>query len=195
MDREGHPYRVLFLCTGNSARSVFAEYFLRRLGGARFEAYSAGANPSGVINPLTVKVLRERFHVDASGARSKSWDEFRDIKFDFVVTVCDSARESCPVLAGSTHHRALGSRRPSCLCRYRRGQGALLLQCRIDSLPPTAIIHFSASREARPAPGRKVGERNRNHRHPGRSQTKTWVTRTYARRKAAPANPFPDDLA
>ena len=91
MDREGHPYRVLFLCTGNSARSVFAEYFLRRLGGARFEAYSAGANPSGVINPLTVKVLRERFHVDASGARSKSWDEFRDIKFDFVVTVCDSA--------------------------------------------------------------------------------------------------------
>lgn len=100
MDREGHPYRVLFLCTGNSARSVFAEYFLRKLGGARFEAYSAGANPSGVINPLTVKVLRERFHVDASGARSKSWDEFRDIKFDFVVTVCDSARESCPVWPG-----------------------------------------------------------------------------------------------
>lgn len=100
MDTDRRPYRVLFLCTGNSARSVFAEYFLRRLGGERFEAYSAGANPSGVVNPLTVKVLRERFNIDATDARSKSWDEFRDIHFDFVVTVCDSARESCPVWPG-----------------------------------------------------------------------------------------------
>jgi arsenate reductase (thioredoxin) len=100
VNAEHGPYRVLFLCTGNSARSIFAEYFLRRLGGARFEAYSAGANPSGVVNPLTVKVLRERFNVDAKGARSKSWEEFRDIAFDFVVTVCDKARESCPVWPG-----------------------------------------------------------------------------------------------
>jgi arsenate reductase (thioredoxin) len=100
VDTDRRPYRVLFLCTGNSARSVFAEYFLRRLGGERFEAYSAGANPSGVVNPLTVKVLRERFNIDATNARSKSWDEFRDIHFDFVVTVCDSARESCPVWPG-----------------------------------------------------------------------------------------------
>jgi len=95
-----HPYRVLFLCTGNSARSVFAEYFLRRLGGARFEAYSAGAKPTGQVNPLTLKVLAERFHVDASGARSKSWDELRDVPLDFVITVCDDARESCPVWPG-----------------------------------------------------------------------------------------------
>jgi arsenate reductase (thioredoxin) len=100
VDAETRPYRVLFLCTGNSARSVFAEYFLRRLGGERFESYSAGAKPSGVVNPLTVKVLRERFAIDASDARSKSWDEFRDVNFDFVVTVCDSARESCPVWPG-----------------------------------------------------------------------------------------------
>jgi len=95
-----HPYRVLFLCTGNSARSVFAEYFLRRLGGAQFEAYSAGANPTGVVNPLTVKMLKERFGIDGSAARSKSWDEFSLLKFDFVITVCDSARESCPVWPG-----------------------------------------------------------------------------------------------
>jgi len=95
-----HPYRVLFLCTGNSARSVFAEYFLRRLGGSsRFEA-SAGADPSGVVNPLTLKVLRQRFNVDASDARSKSWDEFNDVTFDFVITVCDNARERCPVWPG-----------------------------------------------------------------------------------------------
>jgi arsenate reductase len=91
---------VLFLCTGNSARSVFAEYFLKRLGGKRFEAYSAGADPSGAVNPLTLKVLRERFNIDAGDARSKSWDEFRDVKFDFVITVCDNARETCPIWPG-----------------------------------------------------------------------------------------------
>jgi arsenate reductase len=94
------PFRVLFLCTGNSARSVFAEYFLRRLGGSRFESYSAGARPSGTVNPMTLKVLRERFAIDARDARSKSWDELRGIQFDFVITVCDSARETCPVWPG-----------------------------------------------------------------------------------------------
>jgi arsenate reductase len=101
MKTEQHrPFRVLFLCTGNSARSVFAEYFLRRLGGARFESYSAGANPSGAVNPMTLKVLRERFAIDASDARSKSWDELRGIQFDFVITVCDHAQEICPVWPG-----------------------------------------------------------------------------------------------
>jgi len=100
VDHGDHPFRVLFLCTGNSARSVFAEYFLRRLGGQRFEAYSAGANPSGIVNPLTLKVLRERFRIDAGEARSKSWEEFKNVSFDFVITVCDNARESCPVWSG-----------------------------------------------------------------------------------------------
>jgi len=94
------PYRVLFLCTGNSARSVFVEYFLRRLGEGRFEVHSAGAQPSGAVNPLTLKVLREKFHIDASEARSKSWEEFKGKSFDFVITVCDHARESCPVWPG-----------------------------------------------------------------------------------------------
>jgi len=94
------PFKVLFLCTGNSARSIFAEYFLERLGGRRFEAHSAGACPSGTVNPITLEVLRERFNIDASDARSKSWDEFRNVRFDFVITVCDHARETCPVWPG-----------------------------------------------------------------------------------------------
>jgi len=94
------PFRVLFLCTGNSARSVFAEYFLRHLGGKRFEVRSAGASPSGNVNPIALEVLRERFHIDAHDARSKSWDEFKKVEFDFVITVCDNARETCPVWPG-----------------------------------------------------------------------------------------------
>ena len=94
------PFKVLFLCTGNSARSIFAEYFLRQLGGSRFEVHSAGANPSGKVNPLTQKVLRERFGIDASDARSKSWAELEGVQFDLVVTVCDNARESCPIWPG-----------------------------------------------------------------------------------------------
>jgi arsenate reductase (thioredoxin) len=100
MKAEHRPFRVLFLCTGNSARSVFAEFFLKRLGGARFEPYSAGANPSGTVNPMTLEVLRERFDIDAKDARSKSWDELRSVQFDFVVTVCDNARETCPIWPG-----------------------------------------------------------------------------------------------
>jgi len=100
MTAQHPPFKVLFLCTGNSARSIFAEYFLERLGGSRFEAFSAGASPSGTVNPTTLKVLRERFNIDASDARSKSWDELRDVRFDFVITVCDHARETCPVWPG-----------------------------------------------------------------------------------------------
>ena len=100
MAHEQRPFRVLFLCTGNSARSVFAEYFLRRLGGTRFEVHSAGASPAGKVNPTALEVLRERFHIDAHDARSKSWNEFRKLNFDFVITVCDNARETCPVWPG-----------------------------------------------------------------------------------------------
>ena len=92
--------RVLFLCTGNSARSIFCEYLLRQIGGERFEAYSAGAEPTGVVNPFTIRVLEGLYHIDTTEARSKSWDEFKDVEFDFVITVCDNARESCPYWPG-----------------------------------------------------------------------------------------------
>src|SRR6266478_3647072 len=94
------PYKVLFLCTGNSARSVFGEYLLRRIGGSRFVVYSAGSFPTGTVNPFAVRVLRDVYHIDAGDARSKSWEEFQGTEFDFVITVCDNARESCPVWPG-----------------------------------------------------------------------------------------------
>ncbi len=93
-------FKVLILCTGNSARSVLGEYLLRAKGKGRFEVFSAGSHPSGRVNPLAVRTLRERYGLDASDARSKSWDEFKGVKFDFVITVCDNAREACPVWPG-----------------------------------------------------------------------------------------------
>lgn len=109
------PYKILFLCTGNSARSVFAEYLMRELGSDRFESYSAGSNPSENVNPVTVTVLQEHFGIDATDARSKSWEEFmeKDVHFDFVVTVCDNARETCPVWPGQPVNAHWGSDDPA----------------------------------------------------------------------------------
>lgn len=97
---KGHPYKVLILCTGNSARSIIGEYLLRLKGKGRFEVFSAGAKPTGTVNPLALWVLKDKYDIDASDARSKSWDEFRDVNFDFVITVCDHAKETCPVWPG-----------------------------------------------------------------------------------------------
>ena len=105
-------FKILFLCSGNSARSILAEFFLRRLDPKRFEVFSAGANPKGRVNPYVLELLRDGYHIDASGARSKSWEEFRDVKFDFVITVCDKARESCPVWPGQTVIAHWGSEDP-----------------------------------------------------------------------------------
>lgn len=92
--------KVLFLCTGNSARSLFGEFILRKKDPIRFETFSAGANPKDGPHPFTLQVLREQFHINADDARSKSWEEFSDVHFDFVITVCDNARETCPVWPG-----------------------------------------------------------------------------------------------
>jgi arsenate reductase len=97
---EEKVYKFLFLCTGNSARSIFGEYLLRHLGGPRFQVFSAGAFPTGIVNPIAIQVLKDVYNIDASEARSKSWEEFKDVEFDFVVTVCDNARETCPIWPG-----------------------------------------------------------------------------------------------
>ncbi|GAB4239729.1 MAG: hypothetical protein OHK005_01380 [Candidatus Methylacidiphilales bacterium] len=100
---ESHPkFNLLFLCTGNSARSIFGEFLLRRTAPTRFNAFSAGAKPRGEVHPMTLRVLKEFFKIDPSEARSKSWEEFKDghPTFDFVITVCENARESCPVWPG-----------------------------------------------------------------------------------------------
>ncbi len=108
-----NPYKVLILCTGNSARSVLGEYLLRAKGKGRFEVYSAGSHPTGRVNPLAVRTLREKYDIDATAARSKSWDEFKDVKFDFVITVCDNAKEACPVWPGQPMIAHWGSPDPA----------------------------------------------------------------------------------
>jgi arsenate reductase len=105
-------FKILFLCTGNSARSILAEYFLRRLDPRRFEAFSAGSSPRGRVNPRVLELLKDGYHIDATGARSKSWEEFRGAKFDFVITVCDRARESCPIWPGQPVIAHWGSEDP-----------------------------------------------------------------------------------
>ena len=97
------PYTVLFLCTGNSARSVIAEAILNRVGAGKFRAYSAGSHPKGRVHPETLRLLQSLGY-DTSAFRSKSWDEFTTPgapKFDFIFTVCDNAAaESCPLWPG-----------------------------------------------------------------------------------------------
>jgi arsenate reductase (thioredoxin) len=97
------PYNVLFLCTGNSARSVMAEALLNYWGKGRFRAFSAGSKPKGEVHPLTLEAL-ERTHLPTDGIRSKSWNEFsgpKAPKLDFVFTVCgNAAKEQCPYWPG-----------------------------------------------------------------------------------------------
>jgi arsenate reductase len=97
------PYNVLFLCTGNSARSVLAESILNRVGKGRFVGHSAGSQPKGEVHPETLRLLTQ-LHYDTSGLRSKSWNEFAKPgapPLDFVFTVCDNAAgETCPFWPG-----------------------------------------------------------------------------------------------
>jgi arsenate reductase len=97
------PYNVLFLCTGNSARSIMAEALIRHWGRARFKGFSAGSHPKGQVHPMALEIL-QKYHMPTAGLRSKSWDEFAGPgapPLQFVFTVCDqAAKEVCPLWPG-----------------------------------------------------------------------------------------------
>jgi arsenate reductase (thioredoxin) len=152
-------YNVLFLCTGNSARSIFAEAILNFKGGSTFTAYSAGSQPTGTIRPEAIRQL-ERLHLPVSGLRSKSWEEFSQAgapKLDFVFTVCDNAaKEVCPVWPGQPITAHWGIPDPAAI----RGNASdierafkeayLLLDRRISlfvSLPFKALDNLALKRE------------------------------------------------
>lgn len=99
----GLVYNVLFLCTGNSARSVMAECAINRWGKGKFRGFSAGSHPKGVVHPMTIELMTE-LNKETAGLRSKSWEEFErpeSLALDFVLTVCDQAAgETCPLWPG-----------------------------------------------------------------------------------------------
>jgi arsenate reductase (thioredoxin) len=98
---------VLFLCTGNSARSQMAEGLVNHLRGDKWHAVSAGTHPTGYVHPVAIAALKE-IGVDTSAARSKSADEFRDVPFDLVITLCDDAAENCPLWLGEGKRTHIG---------------------------------------------------------------------------------------
>jgi arsenate reductase len=105
------PIRVLFLCTGNSARSVIGAALLKQMGGGALDVHSAGINPKG-INPYTLQVLSEA-GIDASAERSKHVSEYEGQQFDYVITVCDDAAEHCPLFPGDVQRIHWSLRDPS----------------------------------------------------------------------------------
>ena len=152
-------YSVLFLCTGNSARSIMAEAILNAKAAGRFTAYSAGSRPSGVVRPEAIRQL-ERVHLPTTGLRSKSWDEFASPGaplLDFVFTVCDNAaNEVCPLWPGQPITAHWGIPDPAAVQgneedRARAFRDAFfLLDRRINlflSLPMSSLDSFSLRQE------------------------------------------------
>jgi len=142
MQEAKRKLKVLFLCTGNSCRSQMAEGWARHLKSDEIEPYSAGIETHG-LNPNAVKVMAEA-DVDISGHRSKHLDEVRDIPFDYVVTVCDNAHESCPLFPGRTRVIHVGFDDPPRLAKGAKSEEEALSHYRrvrdeirrfVESLP------------------------------------------------------------
>ena len=104
--------QLLFLCTGNSARSQMAEALVNHFRGEQWQAVSAGTHPTGYVHPLAIQALKE-IGIEISNARSKSIEEFRNADFDLVITVCDSAAEECPLWLGKGKRIHIGFQDPA----------------------------------------------------------------------------------
>ena len=152
-------YNVLFLCTGNSARSIMAEVILNRAGQGNFRAFSAGSQPKGQVHPYTLDLLR-KLHYDVSGVRSKSWLEFsqpNSPKLDFVFTVCDNAAgEACPYWPGQPMTAHWGVPDPAAATgteaeiRFAFADTVRMLTNRINifvSLPLAKLDHLSLQKQ------------------------------------------------
>lgn len=152
------PYNVLFLCTGNTARSILAEGILRKDGAGRFNAFSAGSQPKGTVNPFALTVL-DSLSYPADGFRSKSWDEFTGPDapaMDFIFTVCDSAAgEACPVWLGHPATAHWGIEDPAAVegadiekerafvqaAKYLKNRISAFLALPMSSLDQVALTH------------------------------------------------------
>jgi arsenate reductase len=154
-------YNALFLCTGNSARSILAEVLLNQLGRGRFRAYSAGSHPNGQVNPFALELLRSS-GLPSEGVRSKSWDEFARTdapKLDFIITVCDNAAgEMCPVWPGKPMTAHWGVEDPAAVHgsdeekRAAFRSAAAILRRRIElllALPDSKLDDLSAQSRLR----------------------------------------------
>jgi protein-tyrosine-phosphatase len=159
-------YNVLFICTGNSARSILAEALMNQAGRGRFKAYSAGSHPTGVVNPNALQTLRD-MGVPADGARSKNWDEFASADappMDFVFTVCDNAAgEVCPIWPGQPMTAHWGLPDPAAVegsvqeVKLAFRDAAVAMKRRIDlmlSLPLGKLDSMAIQRQLRDIGGR-----------------------------------------
>ena len=158
-------YNVLFLCTGNSARSIMAEVMLNQLGGGRFKAYSAGSHPNGAVNPYAIEMLKG-VGLDPGGVRSKAWEEFAQPgapRMDFILTVCDNAAgEVCPVWPGKPISAHWGVADPAAVegdegrKRAAFREAALILRRRVELL--TALPDSKLDRLTTQARLREIGK-------------------------------------
>ncbi|MGE5088745.1 MAG: arsenate reductase ArsC [Candidatus Levyibacteriota bacterium] len=164
-------YNVLFLCTGNSARSIIAESLLNAMGGERFRGYSAGSHPGGSVNPLVLEHL-QAMGIGTQGVRSKSWDEFASPaapQMDLVITVCDQAAgEACPLWPGMPAKAHWSAPDPAAFMDDPAKARAVirgvfqLMQRRISlllALPIERLDRMSLQSETRAIAGRTAAER------------------------------------